>query len=67
MYDPAQQEVQQYRLCNGICEWWHKSSPHTLEAAKRMANDSREERELTFEQLHFINVSTFHAVPGAGA
>ncbi len=57
-YDPVGQEVQQYRVCNGLLEWWHKGSPHTLEAAKHMANREREERELTFEQLHFINVTT---------
>jgi len=58
LYDPARQEVQEYRLYNGLCEWWYKSSPHTLEAAQRMANREREERGLTFEQLHFINVTT---------
>lgn len=58
LYNPDRQEVQQYRLCNGLCEWWHKSSPHTLEAAKRIANREREERELTFDQVRFIETNT---------
>ena len=58
LYHAAHQEVQQYRLCNGLCEWWHKSSPHTLEAAKRIANRVREERRLTFDQVRFIEALT---------
>jgi hypothetical protein len=66
LYSPVAQEVQQYRLCNGLCEWWHKASPYTLEAAKHMANREREERGLTFEQLHFVNVATAMRDGGGG-
>ena len=67
LYSPVGQEIQQYRVCNGVCQWWYKASPYTLEGAKHIANREREERGLTFEQLHFINVSTHGAVEGGGA
>jgi hypothetical protein len=57
-YDPARRELQKYRVNNGLLEWWHKGRPHTLEGAKHIANRGRQERELTLDQLHFIEVTT---------
>lgn len=58
LYSPARAELQKYRLRDGLCEWWHKSSPHTLADAKRIANRTRREYRLTLDQLHYLEVTT---------
>ena len=65
-YDPIGGELQKYRVKDGLLRWWHKQQPMTLEQARGSANDVREERGLTFDQLVFIEVASPLTATGGG-